>query len=96
MSGQILDASLVPAPKQRNTESEREATKSGKSAMEIWPNDKNKAAQRDTDARWTLKIGDKVRYREDGTPLPMIALPFFGYNLTSASTGASALSGRWR
>ena len=38
MSGQIVDASLVPTPKQRNTEGEREAIKSGESAMEIWPN----------------------------------------------------------
>lgn len=57
MSGQIVDASLVPAPKQRNTEGEREAMKSGKSAEEIWPNEPNKAAQKDTDARWTLKVG---------------------------------------
>ena len=49
------------------------------SAMEIWPDEPNKAAQKDTDARWTLKIGGKVRYRADGTPLPMIALPDFGY-----------------
>jgi transposase, IS5 family len=33
----------------------------------------------DTDARWTLKIGGKIRYRPDGTPLPQIALPVFGY-----------------
>lgn len=79
MSGQIVDASLVQAPKQRNTESEREAIKSGKSAEEIWPNEPNKAAQKDIDARWTLKVGGKVRHREDGTPLPMIALPVFGY-----------------
>ena len=79
MSGQIVDASQVPAPKQRNTEGEQQAVKSGKSAKEIWPDEKNKAAQKDTDARWTLKIGGKVRYREDGTPLPVIALPVFGY-----------------
>jgi transposase, IS5 family len=79
MSGQIVDASLVPAPKQRNTEGEQQAIKSGKSAKQIWPDEKNKAAQKDTDARWTLKIGGKVRYREDGTPLAMIALPVFGY-----------------
>lgn len=77
-----LDASLVPAPKQRNTEGEREAIKSGKSAEEIWPNEPNKAAQKDTDARWTIKIGVKVRHRDDGTPLPMIALPVFGYKVT--------------
>lgn len=37
------------------------------------------AAQKDVDARWTLKIGGKIRYRPDGTPLPQIALPVFGY-----------------
>lgn len=79
MSGQIVDASLVPAPRQRNTEGEREAIKSGKRARDIWPDEPNKAAQKDTDARWTLKVGGKVRYRADGTPLPMIALPVFGY-----------------
>ena len=36
-------------------------------------------ARKDTDARWTLKIGGKIRYRPDGTPLPQIALPVFGY-----------------
>jgi IS5 family transposase len=79
MSGQIVDASLVPAPKQRNTEEEKAAVKEGKSAREIWPDEPSKAAQKDTDARWTLKIGGKVRYRPDGTPLPMIAVPTFGY-----------------
>jgi len=79
MSGQIIDASLVPAPKQRNTEDEKKAIRAGKSAGEIWPDAPNKAAQKDTNARWTLKIGGKVRYRPDGTPLPMIAVPVFGY-----------------
>ncbi len=106
MSGQIVDASLVPAPKQRNTEGERDAIKSGMSAKEIWPDEPNKAAQKDTDARWTLKIGGKVRYRADGTPLPMIALPVFGYKShisidrrfgfirDMAVTSASAADGR--
>ena len=31
------------------------------------------------DARWTLKVGGKIRYRPDGTPLPQIATPTFGY-----------------
>ena len=106
MSGQIVDATLVPAPKQRNTEGEREAIKSGKSAKDIWPNEPNKAVQKDTDARWTLKIGGKVRHRADGTPLPMIALPVFGYKShisidrrfgfirEMAVTSASAADGR--
>lgn len=79
MSGQIVDASLVPAPKQRNSDGERAAIKAGKTADEIWSDEPAKAAQKDTDARWTLKIGGKVRYRPDGTPLPMIATPVFGY-----------------
>ncbi len=32
MSGQIVDATLVPAPKQRSTDAEKEAIKAGKSA----------------------------------------------------------------
>jgi transposase, IS5 family len=79
MSGQIVDATLVPAPKQRNTDGEKEAIKEGRQANEIWPDEPNKAAQKDVDARWTLKIGGKIRYRPDGTPLPQIALPVFGY-----------------
>ena len=38
----------------------------------VWPDEPNKAAQKDTNARWTLKIGSKVRCRPDGTPLPQI------------------------
>jgi IS5 family transposase len=79
MSGQIVDASLVPAPKQRNTDPEKEAVKAGKGAAEIWPDEPSKAAQKDVDARWTLKVGGKIRYRPDGTPLPQIATPTFGY-----------------
>ena len=48
MSGQIVDATLVPAPKQRNTDGEKEAVKAGKSAKEIWPDHPNKAAQKDS------------------------------------------------
>lgn len=106
MSGQIVDASLVPAPKQRNSEGEKEAVKTGKSARQIWPDQPNKAAQKDVDARWTLKIGGKIRHRPDGTPLPQIALPVFGYKShisidrrfgfirAGETTSASAADGR--
>ncbi len=36
MGGQIVDATLVAAPKQRNTEVEKVAVKEGKSAPELW------------------------------------------------------------
>ena len=79
--------------KQRNTEPEKAASKAGKSADEIWPDEPNKAAQKDVDARWTLKVGGKVRYRPDGTPLPMIAIPSFGYKSHIALIGSTASSG---
>jgi IS5 family transposase len=37
MSGQIVDASLVPAPSPRNTDGEKAAIRAGKTAREIWP-----------------------------------------------------------
>ena len=79
MGAQIVEASLVPAPEQRNTDGEKEAVKAGKSAAEIWPDEPHKAAQKDTDARWTLNIGGKMRHRPDSSPLPQIAQPVFGY-----------------
>ena len=75
-------------------------------AAEIWPDQPNKAAQKGTNARWTLKIGGKVRYCADRTPLPMIAMSVFGYKShigidrrfgfirENAVTAASAADGR--
>ena len=51
MGGQIVDAALVAAPKQRNTAAEKALIKEGKSAAEIWPDQPAKAAQKDVDAR---------------------------------------------
>ncbi|MEX2454035.1 MAG: hypothetical protein WD470_04990 [Rhodospirillaceae bacterium] len=90
MGGQIVDASLVPAPKQRNTDGAKEAIKAGKSAKEIWRDDPGKAAQKDTNARWTLNVGGKVRYRPGGTPLPMIPRQSSGARSASSSTAGSA------
>ena len=36
--------------------------KAGRSAKQIWPGKPNKAHQKDVDARWTVKVGGKVRY----------------------------------
>ena len=63
MGGQIVDATLVLGPKQRNSDDEKAAIKAGKSAAEIWPDQPAKAAQKDTDARWTLKTGSSSRNR---------------------------------
>lgn len=51
--GQIMDASIVEVPKQRNTREENQKIKS--SEMPDW--EENKQRQKDTDARWTKKNG---------------------------------------
>lgn len=79
MGGQIVDATLVQAPRQRMTLEEKAAAKAGKSAREIWPNKPHKAMQKDVDARWTVKF-TKAKERPDGTKPPVdIAIPTFGY-----------------
>ena len=47
MGGQIVDATLVVAPKQRNTQEAKEAIKAGRTAAEVWPDKPAKAAQKD-------------------------------------------------
>lgn len=78
MGGQIVDATLVAAPKQRNTRDEKAAIKEGKAASEIWPDRPARAAQKDTDARWTVKFA-KAKPTADGKPGIDIAIPSFGY-----------------
>jgi IS5 family transposase len=79
MGGQIVDATLVSAPRQRNNDGEKRAIKEGKSAKQIWPDKPTKAAQKDTDARWTVKFS-KAKTKEDGTKHATdIAIPTFGY-----------------
>lgn len=77
LGGRIVDATTVAAPKRRNTAAEKDAIKAGKSAAEIWPDQPAKAAQKDTDARWTLNFA-KARALPDGQPGIDIAIPSFG------------------
>jgi transposase, IS5 family len=78
MGGQIVDASIVAAPKQRNTEAEKAAIKAGH-LPEGWSEKPAKLRQKDRDARWTVKFS-KAKPREDGAgPQSDIAVPAFGY-----------------
>jgi len=54
--GQILDASIVPVPKNHNTREENKAIKTGE-VPEGWADRPAKRSQKDTDARWTKKHG---------------------------------------
>ena len=53
---QILDASIVPVPRNHNTREEKKAIKNGE-MPEGWADKPAKRSQKDTDARWIKKHG---------------------------------------
>ena len=65
MSGQIVDASLVAAPRQRTTDAQE------------WQHKPAKLRQKDRDARWTVKVS-KAKPKADATAQVDIAVPVFG------------------
>ena len=78
MSGQIVDASLIAAPRQHNTDDEKKAIKEGR-IPDSWRDKPAKLRQKDRDARWTVKF-TKAKPREDGSlPSVDLAIPVFGY-----------------
>ena len=77
MGGQIVDASIVAAPKQRNTDGEKTEIRAGR-IPEGWKDKPAKLAQKDRDARWTVKFS-KAKPSDDGSPRIDIAVPSFGY-----------------
>ena len=54
--GQMVDATIVPVPRQRNSRDENEAVKAG-TTPEDWEKHPAKNRQKDKDARWTKKHG---------------------------------------
>ena len=56
MGGQIVDASIVPVPKQRNGRDENATIKAGETPAD-WEKQPAERAQKDWDARWTKKHG---------------------------------------
>lgn len=54
--GQIIDATLVPVPKQRNTREENAEIKAGR-LPEGWNENADRLQQKDLDARWVKKNG---------------------------------------
>ncbi len=90
MGGQIVDATIVAAPKQRNSDGEKADIKEGK-VPGAWKDNPAKLAQKDTDAPlrrrfaclpgngWTVKYS-KAKQKPDGTKHAIdIAIPAFGY-----------------
>jgi IS5 family transposase len=93
MGGQIIDASIVACPKQRNTDQEKQAIKEGR-VPEGWPDKPKKLAQKDRDARWTVKWS-KAKPAEDGSPRVDIAVPVFGYKNHVGIDRRHGLIRRW-
>ena len=77
MGGQIIDATIVSAPKQRNTDGEKADIRAGR-VPEAWKGKPAKLAQKDRDARWTIKFS-RAKPSDDGSPRIDIAVPSFGY-----------------
>lgn len=78
MSGQIIDASIIAAPRQRNTDAEKAELKEGR-IPDTWAAKPKKLAQKDRDARWTLKRAKARAAKTDGTKARVeIAVPVFG------------------
>jgi transposase, IS5 family len=77
MGGQIIDASIVAAPKQRNSEGEKAEIRAGRIPAD-WNNKPAKLRQKDRDARWTVKFS-RAKPSDDGSPRIDLAVPAFGY-----------------
>ncbi|PIL19902.1 hypothetical protein P775_12205 [Puniceibacterium antarcticum] len=63
--GQILDATIVPVPRNHNTREENKDIKNG-ALPEGWADKPAKRSQKDVDARWTKKHGKSL----EGFSLP--------------------------
>ena len=74
MRGQVVDASIISAPRQHMTKEEKEQIKTAH-IPEGWKDKHAKLAQKDRDARWIVKYS-KSKGSEN---LVDIAIPFFGY-----------------
>ena len=74
MSGQIVDASIVQAPKQRMKQDEKAMVKMG-GVPEGWKEKPAKLSQKDLDARWMVKYR-KAKGSDGAVDL---GIPFFGY-----------------
>jgi IS5 family transposase len=87
MGGQIIDATIIAAPRQKLTLEEKATLREGGTPAD-WS--KPKRAQKDRDARWTLKRGRAKRKSDDVQRRAVqIAVPVFGYKNVWPAPSAS-------
>ena len=81
--GKIIDASFVEVPRQRNKKEENEVIKAGK-GTELWQDQPHKKRQKDVDARWTQKGGEKFFGYKDHSKIDTKSKLIDTYAVTSA------------
>jgi IS5 family transposase len=84
-SGSVVDATFVDVPRQRNTREENKEIKEGKTPAE-WEKEENahKKAQKDTDARWAVKNGERHYGYKDHIKIDKKSKIILSYEVTSA------------
>lgn len=92
--GQILDATLIPVPKQRNNKEENKLLKDGK-IPEEWKEEKNKNKldQKDVEARWTKKNGISYYGYKNHISIDKTCKFIRKYEITDASVHDSQVIG---
>jgi len=88
--GQIVDASFVEAPKQRNPRDENRQVKEGKVPAN-WS--KHKQAQKDVDARWTIKNTERHYGYKDHVCVDAESKLIKAYQVTAANVHDSQVFG---
>ena len=81
--GKIIDASFVEVPRQRNRREENEKIKQGEGAA-LWEDNPHKQCQKDIDARWTEKNGQKFYGYKDHAKIDAKSKLIDTYEVTSA------------
>ena len=80
--GQIIDATIIQAPRQHDSQDEKDAIKAGEVPAE-WKDKPAMLAQKDRDARWTVKYSKAKQPTQTlssaATGQHDIAIPMFGY-----------------
>ena len=81
--GKIVDASFVEVPRQRNKKEENAQINSG-NGDQLWNEQPNKKSQKDIDARWTEKGGEKYYGYKDHVKIDTKSKLIDTYEVTSA------------
>ena len=88
--GQIVDASFVEVPKQRNNRQDNETVKQGKTPAD-WEKHPDKLCQKDVDARWTKKNGQSYYGYKDHVNVDVKHKMIREYEVTSANVHDSVV-----